>query len=428
MKLTRVLGALFVSPFLLAPSLSWCQSTDQKTVHRFALVVGNKKYTGSPWRALKSPVKDATDIANVLRNAGFDIDKDSYLEDGTGRDLRAAVDNFGTKVRQKRREILQRNAQDSEGIVVVVFFSGHGFMVDESAYLAGVDANGKFVEEVMQQSVKLNRLVQDLTPDERDVDLLSVLLIDACRSQASLPSKVGSASKNMLANSTNPFRRISGFGRISVFATADGKVSFDGRNEDENSVFTAALLEAAEKPNAPKNFSDFVGRVEVLTPKIAKQRFTIEQYPEVYRTGAAYDFYWTPGQARTAEASVIAINSARGEAPASLSRTGWIWIGDYAGSLPGDSKWDISRFALPDSNLLPAPKELKPGQEIQLRANLNVRDRFPTRDVNCTKKYQECAALLGTLPKGLKVEIADSVKAFGQQNWVKVKYNASAIY
>ncbi|WP_343605064.1 caspase family protein [Roseateles sp.] len=426
MKTRFIFKFLFCGLLLILFGMTWAQGVDQKKIHRFALVVGNKAYTGKPWRPLKAPVKDAKDLSDVLRNAGFQIDSDSYIENGTGRDLRAAIDGFGTKVRQKRRDILRRNAQDSEGIVVVVFFSGHGFMVDEAAYLAGVDANGTYVEEIMQQSVKLNRLVQDLTPDERDVDLLSILLIDACRSQANLPSKAGSAGKSMMANSTNPFRQISGFGRISVFATTDGKVSFDGRNEGENSVFTAALLEAAQKPSSPKNFSDFVERVGTLTPKIAKQRFSIEQYPEIYKTGAAYDFYWGPGQAKDVQNNVLVLNSAKGVGDAGPSRLGWIWIGDY--SKNGTGSWDVSRFAVTDSQVLPAPSELRAGREIQILANLNVRDRFPTRDSNCTKKYQECAALLGTIPKGLKVEIAEGPRASGQQNWVKVKFNAKAIY
>lgn len=413
----------------LLPSYAKAQVEQQKNVHRLALVIGNRYYTGQPWGELKSPVKDARDVAALLRNAGFDVtDKEAYFEDATGKELRKAIDLFGAKVRAKRRDILTRDAQQKEGIVAIVFFSGHGFMVDDAAYLAGVDANGIHIEDVMQQSVKLNRLVQDLTPDERDVDILSVLLIDACRSQVSLPSRVGSASKGMLAVRNNPFGRISGFGRISVLATTDGRASFDGRSSDENSVFTAALLDAAQKPDAPQNFSEFVARIAKNTPRIARERFRVDQFPDIHQNGAAYDFFWSANGEKRVEAEVAALNSVKGTDR--RKRTGWIWIGDFLRAANGVGNWQIARFApvKDTSDQLPDPKRLIKDDEIQILANLNVRDKFPIRDASCSGKYQECATLLGTIPKGLKVTVIESPKAFGQQNWVKVEFDAQALY
>jgi len=66
-------------------STAIAQGVEQKEVHRFGLVIGNKDYLGAPWRKLRSPVKDAQDVRMVLASAGFDIDSDAYFENATGR-------------------------------------------------------------------------------------------------------------------------------------------------------------------------------------------------------------------------------------------------------------------------------------------------------------------------------------------------------
>jgi len=401
--------------------------TLQKKIHRLALVIGNQTYSGKPWHSLVSPIKDAEDIWKILGDAGFETDKDYLILEGNGRKLRSVVEDFGLRVRQVRKDILKRNAQDSEAMVVTVFFSGHGFMVNDTAYLAGTDATGKYIEDLTDQSVPLNQLVRDLTPGDRDVDFLSILLVDACKSNVQLPSRVRQVNKGTSLTVRNPFRQIQGIGRISVFATTDGKPSFDGRSNKENSVFTAAIIESASMPQSPSSFSEFVGRIERNTPKVARARFNVEQWPEVYRTGVTSDFFWTADAGAAASKAADFLNT-KGISQKSV---GWVWIGDYGVPAGSESKeWLVPRFVPSEGEGLPAPSAITAGAELTIQANLNVRDAFPVKDAACSKdkKYQECAKLVGTIPKGLKVVALDRPKSFGVQNWVKVEFDSNALY
>jgi hypothetical protein len=423
LKIVLLLGCLII----LGVATPANAETVQKKVHRLALVIGNQAYAGKPWRPLVSPVKDAEDIWDILSEAGFDSNSEHLVLDGNGRKLRTAVEDFGLKVRQVRRDILKRNAQDTEAMVVTVFFSGHGFMVNDTAYLAGTDAVGKFIEDITDQSVPLNQLVRDLTPGDRDVDFLSILFVDACRSNVQLPSRVGLKNKGTPLTVRNPFRQIQGIGRISVFATTDGKPSFDGRSNKENSVFTEAIIEAASKPQAPASFSEFVGRIEKNTPKVAKARFNVEQWPEIYRTGVTSDFFWT-AEAGVAASKAADLSNVKGS---SFTSVGWVWIGDYGTPAGQENKtWLAPRFVPTDGRERPSPGSIAIGDELMIQANLNVRDAFPVKDAACdkSKKYQECAKLVGTIPKGLKIKVLDHPKSVGNQNWVKAEFDSSSLY
>lgn len=422
--ITHVL--LLLISFAAASPLAHAEAT-QKKIHRLALVIGNQTYGGQPWLPLVSPIKDAEDVWKIFGDAGFERNRDYLVLDGNGRTLRAAIEDFGLRVRQVRKDILKRNAEDSEAMVVVVFLSGHGFMSNDTAYFAGTDVKGEFIEDLTDQSIAVNQLVRDLTPNDRDVDFLSVILVDACRSNVQLPSRVSKANKGMPFSKGNPFGLIQGIGRIAVFATTEGKPSYDGRNNKENSIFTAAIIESAQNPGQPVSFSEFVTRIERNTIRLAKVRFNVEQSPEVYRTGVDNDFFWSADKGAEASKTAGLSNSKGGAKKAA----GWIWIGDYGTPAGQDSQAWLAPRATPSSGgLLAAPAAIPVGSELTIQANLNVRDEFPVKDAACgkDKKYQECAKLLGTIPRGLKVITLQPPKATGVQNWVRVEFDADALY
>src|SRR5580700_9876633 len=65
--LQRLLFLLSLSLVAVSPSISLAQ---QGAEPRTALVIGNAAY---PFATLANPANDATDVANVLRGAGFDV-------------------------------------------------------------------------------------------------------------------------------------------------------------------------------------------------------------------------------------------------------------------------------------------------------------------------------------------------------------------
>ena len=60
---------------------------------RVALVIGNGAYQRAP---LANPVNDARDMKAALEAVGFQV---AYLENGTERQMKAAVRDFGKRIR-----------------------------------------------------------------------------------------------------------------------------------------------------------------------------------------------------------------------------------------------------------------------------------------------------------------------------------------
>ena len=56
---------------------------------RIALIIGNARYKSSP---LRNPVNDATDMARVLREWGFEV---IMRTDANHRDMEEAIREFG---------------------------------------------------------------------------------------------------------------------------------------------------------------------------------------------------------------------------------------------------------------------------------------------------------------------------------------------
>ena len=98
------------------------QSVGALADKRVALVIGNSAYQNVP--SLPNPINDATAIAELLGNAGFDV-VDSRA------DLGIAV------IRRAIREFADL-ARDAD--IAVVYYAGHGIEVDGTNYLIPVDA------------------------------------------------------------------------------------------------------------------------------------------------------------------------------------------------------------------------------------------------------------------------------------------------
>jgi hypothetical protein len=414
---------ILIALAVLASSLGATQAQEvvQKKIHRYALVIGNKDYGGHTWRPLVSPEKDAQDMGNVLRNAGFELQDGKAHVNLTGAKLKVALAKFGLGIRTKRNEIIERRAEKREAIVAVVFFSGHGFMSADSSYLAGIDSDGKYIEEVTQNSARFHQLINDLTPEDADVETLSLILLDACRSTVSLPSLTQGSSKGGNVSGAHIFSKIGGFGRMVVFATTAGRISLDGKTPQENSVFTAALLDAAKSPSTPTNFRDYVTRVQEYTPKIARARFKVSQDVEVAMTGMPSDLFWTDAQDKEAAVKVAGLN-AKGM---TSSADGWIYLGDLSSQ---SKSWVGPRFETA-AGISPPPTGLSNPSDIKLLGNMNVRGDMPLLGKRCaSKKYQECERYLGTLPRGLKVQLVDIPETKNPQKWARVRFDSSALY
>ncbi len=188
---------------------------------RVAFIIGNGGYPKS--LALKNPLNDATAIEKQLSNLGFETK--SY------KDLKVAE---VSGLRQQMESRLKRNS------VLFFYYAGHGVQIDGRNYLLPVDATLNDGDKASQESLYLGDVLHAI---ERMRPKIAVVILDACRDNPFKDQKNSSALKQGLARVDPPTST------VVFYATRPGGTAQDG--DDENGVFTKALLQEIVKPEQP---------------------------------------------------------------------------------------------------------------------------------------------------------------------------------
>jgi formylglycine-generating enzyme required for sulfatase activity len=181
-----------------------------------ALVIGNSSYDTSP---LKNPANDATDMAVLLKAAGFDV---ILQTDADKRAMLESIEAFGRKL--PRAEI------------GMVYFAGHGMQIRGRNYLIPVKARVASETDVELESVDVYRILGRM---EAAANPVNIIILDACRDNP-FERSFRTAEKG-LAKIDAPA------GSIIVFATSPGGVAADGQGR--NGIFTSHLLKTLARPD-----------------------------------------------------------------------------------------------------------------------------------------------------------------------------------
>ncbi|GCE58359.1 GUN4 domain-containing protein [Microcystis aeruginosa] len=184
---------------------------------RIALVIGNANYTVGK---LKTPLNDATDMANALKELGFEV---ILLKDSSKRQMDDALDQFTTRINQ--------------GYVGLFYYAGHGMEVEGENYLIPVNAHIKYEKDVEYESMPLGKILGRM---EDSGNRINIVILDACRDNP-FRKFWRSSSRGLTA----PSQATSG--TLIAFATAPGKVASDGTGR--NGLFTSYLLKYIKTPN-----------------------------------------------------------------------------------------------------------------------------------------------------------------------------------
>jgi uncharacterized caspase-like protein len=190
---------------------------------RVALVIGNSAYQNVP--GLPNPINDATAIAELLRNAGFDV-VDSRA------DLGIAV------IRRAIREFADV-ARDAD--IAVVYYAGHGIEVDGTNYLIPVDAILQRDTDVEDEAISMDRLLRVLEPVKR----LRLIILDACRENPFARSMKRTIASRAIGRGLAKVDVVNSDTLIAFSAKA-GSTALDG--DGKNSPFTTALLNHLATP------------------------------------------------------------------------------------------------------------------------------------------------------------------------------------
>jgi hypothetical protein len=211
--------ALFVLASLtyLCPLAVHAQAAED----RVAFIIGNGGYPKS--LALKNPLNDATAIEKQLTSLGFETK--SY------KDLKVAE---VSGLRQQMESRIKRNS------VLFFYYAGHGVQIDGRNYLLPVDASVNDGDKASKESLYLGDVLHAI---ERMRPKIAVVILDACRDNPFKDQKNSQAAKQGLARVDPPTST------VVFYATRPGGTAQDG--DDENGVFTKALLQEIVKPEQP---------------------------------------------------------------------------------------------------------------------------------------------------------------------------------
>jgi hypothetical protein len=183
---------------------------------RTALVIGNGAYQVGP---LRNAVKDATDMAAMLRRLSFEV---IVLQDAPLQDMEEAVNAFNLRLR--------------EGGMGLFYFAGHGVQADGENYLIPLKARIDRQQDVRYQALPMGRVIGAMEDANNG---LNIVILDACRNMPF--SRSWRSSQGGLAPPT-----LSPRGMLIAYATAPGGMAADGTGE--NGVYTKYLLRAMAVP------------------------------------------------------------------------------------------------------------------------------------------------------------------------------------
>jgi len=191
---------------------------------RVALVIGNSAYQHTP--RLENPKNDATDMAAVLKQLGFEV------IDGFDLDKVA----FERKVRDF--SVALRTAE-----VGLFFYAGHGLQVGGQNYLVPVDAQAETADALDWEMVRLDLVQRTM---ERAAST-NIIFLDACRNNP-LARNLARAMGTRSADIGRGLAQVeSGTGTLISFSTQPGNVASDGAGR--NSPFTGALVKRMATSN-----------------------------------------------------------------------------------------------------------------------------------------------------------------------------------
>lgn len=135
-----ILFALIISVTFTSPTISQddrgIKRKSNEKEHRVALVIGNANYKVCP---LKNPTNDAENIANIIKQKGFQV---QLLLDANRREMNDAIREFSKR--------LQR------GGVRLFYFCGHGVGLNGQNYIIPVDARIDSESDVKYECINLN--------------------------------------------------------------------------------------------------------------------------------------------------------------------------------------------------------------------------------------------------------------------------------
>ncbi len=219
-RFLRIALALSLAVLLAAAASAQPQDADNGS-GRVALVIGNAAY---PARPLATSVNDAGLVAEMLRNAGYDLVE--------ARDVDEAL------LRQTVRDFLDKVAAAGPDAVAFVYLSGYGLQFEGENYFAPVSARLARVTDIPTETFRVGDLLRALAGMNMTA---RVVVLDMGRAH---PFFGGTRAVPPGLAVVEP-----GEGTLVAFSTGPGEVMREGAGP--YGLYAPALVEMATKPGLP---------------------------------------------------------------------------------------------------------------------------------------------------------------------------------
>lgn len=289
----------FLSSLLASLVMLICLTSPALAVEkRVALVIGNAKYRNAP---LDNPLNDARDMANMLRQNGFEVFE---LIDGTHKEMDRAIAKFGDRL--------------SSDAVALFYYAGRGMQMRGKNYLIPVDAQFTNETSIRAESVDVDGVLDQLASSE-----LNVIILDACRN-----NPFERRFRNMsggLAQMAAPK------GSLIAYATAPGKTAAAG--DGRNGLFTQALLKQMQMPGLT---------IEQVFKNVRREvaRATRDKQIPWTSSSLTSDFYFVPATPHAAAAEPPVAEAVQEQVirTDSFTVTGKVRLDPVSGAMSGEGR------------------------------------------------------------------------------------------
>jgi hypothetical protein len=235
---------------------------------RVALVIGNDSYQNA--QVLSNARSDAKAVAKALEVAGFSV---TLKQDLTLKSMKEALRAFKAEV--------------AGGDEALFYFSGHGVQFEGSNYLIPVDVIAQSEEQVADDSVALQRVLDDLRDQKARFTLA---IIDACREN---PFK--GAGRGLSRRGLAPVTAATG--QMVLYSAGAGQEALDRlgpHDADPNGVFTRVFIREIKKPGVPAD--QILKNVRDQVVQMAKS-INHEQVPALYDQSIGEFYFIAKGPA-----------------------------------------------------------------------------------------------------------------------------------
>jgi len=290
---------------------------------RYALLIGNGNYVDLG--RLKNPANDATDMAQALKELGFQV---KLLVDADLPTMEDAVVRLGNDLSQ---------SADSVGFF---FYAGHGVQAGGTNYL--IPTETRIASEAFLKNKALPaKSVLDTLQGARNA--LNIVVLDACRDNPFSWGRGGARGLNVVGSQPP--------GSIVAYATSAGSIAQDGIGR--NGVFTAELLKQIRTPGLEiKDLFNRTGKA-VSTVTAGKQLPAVynQFFDSAYLAGGQGSIKANPDApaSTVAPAATLTVARSYGSLVLSAATGGDLYLdGKAMGELPAGAEARLDNVELGD--------------------------------------------------------------------------------